>query len=206
MSELKEAIYKGNMIKAKAEVQAALDGGADPQQIIDESMIPAMEAIGKDFAEGRAFVPNLLLSARAMKACLEILKPLMIAENSTILGTVVIGTVKGDLHDIGKNLVAAMLEGRGFKVVNLGADVSKERFIEAARENNADIICLSALLTTTMGYMKEVVDAVREAGLAVKIMVGGAPLNAEYAASIGADGYSSNANEAVALAKSLMGA
>ena len=206
MSELKEAIYKGNMIKAKAEVQAALDGGADPQQIIDESMIPAMEAIGKDFAEGRAFVPNLLLSARAMKACLEILKPLMMAENSTILGTVVIGTVKGDLHDIGKNLVAAMLEGRGFKVVNLGADVSKERFIEAARENNADIICLSALLTTTMGYMKEIVDAVREAGLAVKIMVGGAPLNAEYAASIGADGYSSNANEAVALAKSLMGA
>ena len=206
MSELKEAIYKGNMIKAKAEVQAALDGGADPQQIIDESMIPAMEAIGKDFAEGRAFVPNLLLSARAMKACLEILKPLMMAENSTILGTVVIGTVKGDLHDIGKNLVAAMLEGRGFKVVNLGADVSKERFIEAAKENNADIICLSALLTTTMGYMKEVVDAVREAGLAVKIMVGGAPLNAEYAASIGADGYSSNANEAVALAKSLMGA
>ena len=167
MSELKEAIYKGNMIKAKAEVQAALDGGADPQQIIDESMIPAMEAIGKDFAEGRAFVPNLLLSARAMKACLEILKPLMMAENSTILGTVVIGTVKGDLHDIGKNLVAAMLEGRGFKVVNLGADVSKERFIEAARENNADIICLSALLTTTMGYMKEIVDAVREAGLSV---------------------------------------
>ena len=206
MSELKEAIYKGNMIKAKAEVQAALDGGADPQQIIDESMIPAMEAIGKDFAEGRAFVPNLLLSARAMKACLEILKPLMMAENSTILGTVVIGTVKGDLHDIGKNLVAAMLEGRGFKVVNLGADVSKERFIEAAKENNADIICLSALLTTTMGYMKEIVDAVREAGLSVKIMVGGAPLNAEYAASIGADGYSSNANEAVALAKSLMGA
>jgi corrinoid protein of di/trimethylamine methyltransferase len=206
MSELKEAIYKGNMIKAKAEVQAALDGGADPQQIIDESMIPAMEAIGKDFAEGRAFVPNLLLSARAMKACLEILKPLMMAENSTILGTVVIGTVKGDLHDIGKNLVAAMLEGRGFKVVNLGADVSKERFIEAARENNADIICLSALLTTTMGYMKEIVDAVREAGLSVKIMVGGAPLNAEYAASIGADGYSSNANEAVALAKSLLGA
>jgi len=206
MSELKEAIYKGNMIKAKAEVQAALDGGADPQQIIDESMIPAMEAIGKDFAEGRAFVPNLLLSARAMKSCLDILKPLMMAENSTILGTVVIGTVKGDLHDIGKNLVAAMLEGRGFKVVNLGADVSKERFIEAARENNADIICLSALLTTTMGYMKEIVDAVREAGLSVKIMVGGAPLNAEYAASIGADGYSSNANEAVALAKSLMGA
>ena len=206
MSELKEAIYKGNMIKAKAEVQAALDGGADPQQIIDESMIPAMEAIGKDFAEGRAFVPNLLLSARAMKACLEILKPLMMAENSTILGTVVIGTVKGDLDDIGKNVVAAMLEGRGFKVVNLGADVSKERFIEAARENNADIICLSALLTTTMGYMKEIVDAVREAGLSVKIMVGGAPLNAEYAASIGADGYSSNANEAVALAKSLMGA
>ncbi len=116
----------------------------------------------------------------------------------------VIGTVKGDLHDIGKNLVASMLEGRGFNVINLGADVSKERFIEAARENKADIICLSALLTTTMGYMQEVVEAVKEAGLPVKIMVGGAPLNAEFAAKIGADGYSSNANEAVTLAKSLL--
>ena len=204
MSELFDAIFKGNLPVAKAAVQAALDAGQAPQTIIDDNMVPAMEAIGKEFAEGRAFVPNLLLSARAMKGALEILRPLMQAENTTILGTVVIGTVKGDLHDIGKNLVASMLEGRGFKVINLGADVSKEKFIEAAKENNADIICLSALLTTTMGYMKEIVDAVRASGLNVRIMVGGAPLNAEYAAGIGADGYSSNANEAVDLAKKLV--
>ena len=204
MTELYEAIFKGNLPAARTSVQAALDAGQNPQEIIDGNMVPAMEAIGKEFAEGRVFVPNLLLSARAMKGALEILKPLMQAGNTSILGTAVIGTVKGDLHDIGKNLVASMLEGRGFKVINLGADVSKEKFIEAAKENNADIICLSALLTTTMGYMKDVVDAVRESGLKVKIMVGGAPLNAEYAKSIGADGYSSNANEAVDLAKSLV--
>lgn len=204
MSELFDAIFKGNLPVAKTAVQAALDAGQAPQTIIDDNMVPAMEAIGKEFAEGRAFVPNLLLSARAMKGALEILKPLMQAGNTTILGTVVIGTVKGDLHDIGKNLVASMLEGRGFKVINLGADVSKEKFVEAAKENGADIICLSALLTTTMGYMKDIVDAVRASGLDVKIMVGGAPLNAEYAAGIGADGYSSNANEAVDLAKKLV--
>ncbi len=204
MTELYDAIFKGNLPLAKTSVQAALDAGQNPQEIIDDNMVPAMEAIGKEFAEGRVFVPNLLLSARAMKGALEILKPLMQAENTSILGTVVIGTVKGDLHDIGKNLVASMLEGRGFKVINLGADVSKEKFIEAAKENDADIICLSALLTTTMGYMKEVVDAVKESGVKVKVMVGGAPLNAEYARSIGADGYSSNANEAVDLAKSLV--
>lgn len=204
MTELYDAIFKGNLPLAKTSVQAALDAGQNPQEIIDDNMVPAMEAIGKEFAEGRVFVPNLLLSARAMKGALEILKPLMQAENTSILGTVIIGTVKGDLHDIGKNLVASMLEGRGFKVINLGADVSKEKFIEAAKENDADIICLSALLTTTMGYMKEVVDAVKESGVKVKVMVGGAPLNAEYARSIGADGYSSNANEAVDLAKSLV--
>ena len=167
-------------------------------------MIPAMEAIGQEFEAGKVFVPNLLLSARAMKSALDILKPLMMAGLTTTLGTIVIGTVKGDLHDIGKNLVASMLEGRGFKVINLGTDVSKERFIEAARENNADIICLSALLTTTMDYMKEIVDAVRAEGLDIKIMVGGAPLTQEFATSIGADGYSSNANEAVLVAKKLL--
>ena len=167
-------------------------------------MIPAMEAIGKEFEAGRVFVPNLLLSARAMKSALDILKPLMLAGQTTTLGTVVIGTVKGDLHDIGKNLVASMLEGRGFKVVNLGTDVSKERFIEAAKENNADIIAMSALLTTTMDYMKEVVDAVKADGLKVKTMIGGAPVTAEVAASIGADGFSTNANEAVEVAKKLL--
>ena len=189
---------------AKKAVQESLDNGKTPQDIIDESMIPAMEAIGQEFEAGKVFVPNLLLSARAMKSALDILKPLMLAGQTSTIGTVVIGTVKGDLHDIGKNLVASMLEGRGFKVINLGTDVSKEQFIEAAKENNADIICLSALLTTTMYYMKEVVDAVRADGLNVKIMVGGAPLNAKFAAGIGADGYSSNANEAVVVAKKLL--
>ena len=204
MDNLYQAIFKGLAPLAKTAVQESLDNGKTPQNIIDESMIPAMEAIGQEFEAGRVFVPNLLLSARAMKSALDILKPLMIAGQTTTLGTVVIGTVKGDLHDIGKNLVASMLEGRGFKVINLGTDVSKERFIEAAKENNADIICLSALLTTTMDYMKEVVEAVRADGLDIKVMVGGAPLNAEFAASIGADGYSSNANEAVQVAKKLL--
>ena len=204
MDNLYQVIFKGLAPLAKTAVQESLDNGKTPQDIIDESMIPAMEAIGQEFEAGRVFVPNLLLSARAMKSALDILKPLMIAGQTTTLGTVVIGTVKGDLHDIGKNLVASMLEGRGFKVINLGTDVSKERFIEAAKENNADIICLSALLTTTMDYMKEVVEAVRADGLDIKVMVSGAPLNAEFAASIGADGYSSNANEAVQVAKKLL--
>lgn len=204
MDNLYQAIFKGLAPLAKKAVQESLDNGKTPQDIIDESMIPAMEAIGQEFEAGKVFVPNLLLSARAMKSALDILKPLMLAGQTSTLGTVVIGTVKGDLHDIGKNLVASMLEGRGFKVINLGTDVSKERFIEAAKENNADIICLSALLTTTMDYMKEVVDAVRADGLNVKIMVGGAPLNAEFAAGIGADGYSSNGNEAVVVAKKLL--
>lgn len=204
MDNLFDAVFKGNLAAAKSATQELLDGGVEPQSIIDNSMVPAMEAIGVEFESGKVFVPNLLLSARAMKGALEMLKPLMQAGQETNLGTVVIGTVKGDLHDIGKNLVASMLEGRGFKVINLGSDVSKERFVEAARENNADIICLSALLTTTMEYMKDIVDAVRESGLAVKMMVGGAPLNSTFAAQIGADGYSSNANEAVALAKRLI--
>ena len=204
MDNLYQAIFKGMATMAKTAVQESLDNGKTPQDIIDESMIPAMEAIGQEFEAGRVFVPNLLLSARAMKSALDILKPLMMAGQTSTIGTVVIGTVKGDLHDIGKNLVASMLEGRGFKVINLGTDVSKERFIEAAKENDADIICLSALLTTTMDYMKEVVDAVKADGLNVKVMVGGAPLNAEFAAEIGADGYSSNANEAVVVAKKLL--
>ena len=204
MTELYNAVFKGDLGKARASVQALIDAGEEPQSIIDSDMVPAMEAIGREFEQGRVFVPNLLLSARAMKGALELLKPLMVVGQTTSLGTVVIGTVKGDLHDIGKNLVASMLEGRGFKVINLGADVSKDKFVEAARENNADIVCLSALLTTTMNYMKDIVETVHAAGLPAKIMVGGAPLNAEYAALIGADGYSSNANEAVSLAKSLV--
>lgn len=205
MSDLFTSVFKGDLNKAKACVQQAIDAGDTPQSIIDDHMIPAMEAIGKEFEQGKAFVPNLLMSARAMKGALELLRPQMLAGQTTTLGKVVIGTVKGDLHDIGKNLVASMLEGCGFEVVNLGTDVPVDKFVNAVKDNSADILCLSALLTTTMDNMKEVIDVVRAAGLPVKIMVGGAPVSADFASKIGADGYSSNANEAVSLAKSLVG-
>ena len=203
---LKEAIIKGNLAMAVETTQKAVAEGNDPQHVINEYMSKAMEEIGQRFEEGKAFVPELLIAARAMKGALEILKPLLKGDKSKLLGTVAIGTVKGDLHDIGKNLVASMLEGCGFEVINLGIDVSSDKFIEAVQEHNVNIICLSALLTTTMTYMKEVIEALENAGLRnkVKVMVGGAPINEHFAQGIGADGYGSNANAAVALAKKLM--
>ena len=169
-------------------------------------MIKAMEEIGARFEVGKAFVPNLLMSARAMKGALDIIKPLLKGEANTSLGKVVIGTVKGDLHDIGKNLVASMLEGCGFEVINIGVDVSSEQFLKALEENDANILCMSALLTTTMNYMKEVIIALKDSPLRskVKVMVGGAPISGEFAKSIGADGFSTNANGAVFTAKELM--
>ncbi len=204
--QLQEAIVAGKLEIAVATVNQAIAEGANPKSLIDDYMVKGMEEIGARFEEGKTFVPNLLMSARAMKGALEIVKPLLKSESATSIGKIIIGTVKGDLHDIGKNLVASMLEGCGFEVVNLGVDISAEKFIEAARNENADIICLSALLTTTMTYMKEIIEAVRQSGLDVKIMVGGAPVNEAFANSIGADGYSSNANAAVTLSKSLMSA
>ena len=207
LNELYEAILRGKLEDAVCITNRALAEGAAPQQLIDGYMTRAMEDIGADFEAGRAFVPNLLMSARAMKGALDIVKPLLQQTGSTTLGTLVIGTVRGDLHDIGKNLVASMLEGCGFEVVNLGVDVSSEQFLEAVRRENADIVCMSALLTTTMNYMQEVIEALETAGLKgrVKVMVGGAPLNEAFARKIGADGYSANANSAVALARRLMG-
>ena len=165
-----------------------------------------MEEIGLRFENGSAFVPNLLLAARAMKGCLEILKPLLKAGTGATLGTLVIGTVKGDLHDIGKNLVASMLEGCGFEVINLGVDISDQQFVEAVKKYNPQIVCLSALLTTTMNYMKNVIDTLAAEGLRqqVKVIIGGAPVNEEFALQIGADGYSANANGAVVLAKRVL--
>lgn len=206
LNKLYEAILSGKLEDAVEITNSAIAEGVQPGVIINEYMVKGMEEIGRRFEEGKAFVPNLLMSARAMKGSLEILKPLMKDGNSTSLGKVVIGTVKGDLHDIGKNLVASMLEGCGFEVINLGVDISTAKFIEAAKEHNADIICMSALLTTTMNYMKEVIDGVNAAGLKVKIMIGGAPLNDGFAKEIGAHGYSSNANGAVTLARALVGA
>ena len=204
LAKLYEAILNGRLEEAVAVTHEALAAGISPQTLINDYMIKGMEEIGSRFEHGEVFVPNLLMSARAMKGSLDILKPLVKGESSITLGKIVIGTVKGDLHDIGKNLVASMLEGCGFEVINLGVDISADRFIETARNEKAEIICMSALLTTTMTYMKEIIDAVRNAGLDVKIMVGGAPVNEAFARSIGADGYSPNANAAVLLAKSLI--
>lgn len=206
LTQLYDAILNGRLEEGIAAAKAAIDEGTDPQIIINQYMVKAMEEIGARFEAGKAFVPNLLMSARAMKGVLGLLKPLLTVGTTTSAGTIVIGTVKGDLHDIGKNLVASMLEGCGFEVVNLGVDVSGERFVEAAREHRADIVCMSALLTTTMNYMREVTAAFKASDLAVKprIMVGGAPLTEAFAAEIGADGYSSNANGAVVLARRLM--
>ncbi|MBQ5606138.1 MAG: corrinoid protein [Prevotella sp.] len=202
-----DAIVQGKADKASEATQKAIDEGITPQDIINNQMIRAMAEVGQRFQDGKAFVPQLLMAGRAMKAALELLKPLMAGDKSTSAGTVVIGTVKGDLHDIGKNLVASMLEGSGFEVVNIGIDVSSESFVEAIKTNKADILCMSALLTTTMTYMKEVINAIENAGIRseVKIMVGGAPISQSFADEIGADGYSDNANSAVAVAKKLVG-
>ena len=198
LNELYEAILAGKLEQAVSVTREAVAGGAAPQEIINEYMIKA----------GQVFVPNLLMSARAMRGALDILKPLMQGQVNSYIGRIVIGTVKGDLHDIGKNLVASMFEGCGFEVINLGVDVSSDKFISAALENKADIICMSALLTTTMNYMKEVIDALETSGLRgkVKVMVGGAPVSDAFAKSIGADAYTSNANAAVIMAKKLINA
>lgn len=205
---LYEAILNGKLEQAVDVTNQAIADGVEPQAIINGYMIKAMEEVGQRFQRGEAFVPNLLMAARAMKGSLDILKPLMKGDASTTLGKVVIGTVKGDLHDIGKNLVASMLEGCGFEVINLGVDVPSDKFIAAIKENNADILCLSALLTTTMNYMKDVIEALKADGLRdqVKVMVGGAPVTAMFAEKVGADGYSEDASEAVALARRLVSA
>ena len=204
---LTQAIVKGKAPEAIEATKELVEKGEDPQAIINTKMVTAMSEIGRQFEEGTAFVPQLLMAARAMKAALEILKPLMAGKETTSLGKVVIGTVKGDLHDIGKNLVASMLEGCGFEVFNIGVDVTAEKFVEEIKAHDADILCMSALLTTTMTYMPEVIRAIEDAGLRrrVKIMIGGAPLSQEFSDEIHADGYSDNANAAVALAKQLMG-
>lgn len=201
-----EAILAGKGDDAAAATRKAIDAGMAPQDIINGQMIRAMGEVGQRFQDGKAFVPQLLMAGRAMKAALELLKPMLVGSASTTIGKVVIGTVKGDLHDIGKNLVASMLEGCGFEVVNIGIDVPSETFVNEVKANNADILCMSALLTTTMTYMKDVIDALDAAGLRdkVKVMVGGAPVTQAFADEIGADGYSDNANTAVAVAKKLM--
>lgn len=203
---LYESILKGRPKPAQEATQNLVNAGMAPDVIIHDHMIRAMEEIGRRFEQAQAFVPELLMAAAAMKKCLEILKPLMKKDNSAQMGCIVVGTVRGDMHDIGKNLVASMLEGCGFEIVNLGTDVSAEKFAAAVKEHKADIVGLSALLTTTMPYMKEIIETLKTEGLRdqVKVMIGGAPVTEEFAQSIGADGYSANANAAVSLARSLV--
>jgi corrinoid protein of di/trimethylamine methyltransferase len=203
LAKLYDAILNGDQKTAVAVTQEALAEGCDPMELITKHMVPAMDEVGRRFECEEYFVPELLLSARAMKGSLELLRPLLAASGAQPAGRVVIGTVKGDLHDIGKNLVASMLEGGGFEVIDLGADVPPERFIEAVREKNARIVALSALLTVTMPSMRKTIDALKEAGIRdqIKVMVGGAPVTPQFAEEIGADGYGENATAAVALAR-----
>lgn len=205
LQKLYEAVLNGDQKMSVAVTREALDAGVDPMELITAYMVPAMDEVGRRFECEDYFVPELLLSARAMKGSLQLIRPLLAARGDEPVGRVVIGTVKGDLHDIGKNLVGSMLEGGGFEVIDLGADVSAERFIEAVQTKNANIVCLSALLTVTMPSMRTTIEAMKAAGVRkqVKIMVGGAPVTPQYAEEIGADGYSENASSAVALARRL---
>jgi 5-methyltetrahydrofolate--homocysteine methyltransferase len=202
-------IYEGVMTfqvdKVKELTQAELDAGTDIPTILNDALIGAMDEVGQKFSEGSLYVPEMLMAAKAMKGGLEILKPHLSADVVHSRGTVVIGTVKGDLHDIGKNLVAMMMEGAGINVIDLGVDVDPEKFVEAAKDNDADVVALSALLTTTMPAMETTVSAIKEAGLAVKSIIGGAPVTPAFANEIGADGHSDDAPGAVDLVRRLVG-
>ena len=204
---LKQAIIAGNADTALALTQALLAGGASAREILDEALLPGMEVVGVRMRDGECFIPEVLLSARVMQACLDLLRPHMAAGDEAGGGVVVIGTVEGDLHDIGKNLVGMLLQGAGFTVVNLGTGVSAADFVAAVREHEASIIGMSALLTTTLPHMSETLSLLKAEGLreAVKVMVGGAPVTAAYAEEIGADGYGANAGMAVERAKELVG-
>ncbi len=206
LQDLYTAILEGNASLAKTVTQQLIDAGTDPQELLNKSMIPAMDEVGRRFEANEYFVPELLIAARAMKGALEIVKPLLVAGGLEPVARVAIGTVKGDLHDIGKNLVAAMLEGGGFEVIDLGVDVPPEKFIEAVKEKKASVVALSALLTTTMPAMGTTIKALEEAGVrkGVKVIIGGAPITQQYADQIGADGYSDNANGAVTVARKLV--
>ncbi len=203
LKELYEAVVSGNAKATQALTQQALADGVDPLTLVNEYMVPAMDEVGRRFEANEYFVPELLISARAMKASLELIRPLLVARGDKPVGRVAIGTVKGDLHDIGKNLVASLLEGGGFEVIDLGVNVSPEKFIATVNEKQANIVAMSALLTTTMPSMKTTIDALKQAGVRekVKVLIGGAPITQKYADEIGADGYSENAVGAVALAK-----
>ncbi|MES0361728.1 MAG: corrinoid protein [Anaerolineales bacterium] len=206
MINLKEDLYDGKVDEVAAATQQALDEGISAGEILNQGLIAGMDVVGVDFKSGELFIPEVILCARAMHAGLEVLRPLLIETGIASLGKVVIGTVAGDMHDIGKNLVSMMLEGAGFEIIDLGTDVQPEQFVEIVRAEGADLVGMSALLTTTMLSMKSTIDALSEAGLrdSVRILVGGAPVTANFAEQIGADAYAADAGAAVDTARSLI--
>ena len=204
---LTEAIIKSDINKAVEETKKALDAGTDVQDILDNGLIAPMDEVGARFASGKMFVPQMLRSAKAMQECMKLIQPFFQEQEINFKGKVVIGTVKGDLHDIGKNLVSMMMEGAGFTVIDIGVDIPADVFVEKVKETEADILAMSALLSTTMPGMKETIDALQNAGLRdkVKIMIGGAPVSESFAGQIGADSYAPDAGSAVIEAKKLLG-
>ncbi len=208
IQEIHTNVMEGDVTSVKANVQAAMDAGIPVSEILNRGMIEAMAEVGHLFEEGECFVPEMLISARAMQAGLTLLQPHLKNAEVSSAGRVVVGTVKGDLHDIGKNLVAMMLEGAGFEIIDLGTDVPAEKFVEAVRDHGAQIVAMSALLTTTMPSIDNTIKALNAAGLRdkVKVMIGGAPVTQNYADQIGADGFAPDASRAVATAKELMAA
>ena len=201
-----EAVLNGAMADTSGFVQEAIDAGLEAEVILKEGLIAAMSEIGQKFESGEAYVPEMLISAKSMKFGLELLRPHLVAADVQPIGKVIIGTVQGDLHDIGKNLVAMMMEGAGFEVIDLGADVKPEKIIEAIEEHKPDIVAMSALLTTTMGNMKTVITKMEDAGVnkGINVMIGGAPVTQDYADEIGADGFGTDASQAASVAKKLV--
>jgi 5-methyltetrahydrofolate--homocysteine methyltransferase len=206
MKDIITQIVEGSREGVRENVIKALDSGLDVQQILNDGLVAGMAEVGRLYEAGEYFIPEMLLAARAMQDGLAILKPMLAETDVKLAGTVAVGTVKGDFHDIGKNLVCMMLEGAGFKIYDLGSDVAPEKFVEAARSGEVDVIAMSALLTTTMPNMKVTIEALKTAGLRdkIKVMVGGAPITETYAHTIGADGYAEDASRAVKLAKLLV--
>jgi 5-methyltetrahydrofolate--homocysteine methyltransferase len=205
-ARIMEDVLEGDEERTVADAQALLDQGIDARDILDKGMLPAMDVIGAQFTSGTAFIPEVLLSARAMNDGLSLLEPHLVGTDDAGIGKIVIGTVRGDLHDIGKNIVVSMLKGVGYRVIDLGANVGTDRFVQEVVEQKPDLVGLSALLTTTMPQIREVIDALRKADLrnSVKVMIGGAPVNQKFADDAGADAYAQDAGEAVTLAKQLL--
>lgn len=205
--QLSEAVLGGDLKNIKRLTKTALDGGSTAQQVLDLGLLPGMDEVGKQFKSGAMFIPEVLLSAKTMAAAMEVLKPLLVAGGGSGRGTVVIGTVQGDLHNIGKNLVAMMLEGSGFNVIDLGIDVKPQAFLDAVKQHKPKLLGMSALLTTTMTRMGETIRALEEAGVRseVKVMLGGAPVTEEFVAKVRADAYAANAGSAVDVARALVG-